>query len=91
MMFETGSKTEYLLEEIKLLLKSKNRVEQYSEFSAFKLLAGILQAAVIFCLVVAIWYKLSPTGKDNAVFTAIGFAIVLQLMSLTLFIMQKDR
>jgi len=90
MMFETGSKTEYLLEEIKLLLKSKNRVEQYSEFSAFKLLAGILQAAVIFCLVVAIWYKLSPTGKDGAVFTAIGFAIVLQLMSLTLFIMQKD-
>jgi D-glycero-D-manno-heptose 1,7-bisphosphate phosphatase len=89
-IFETGSKTEYLLEEIKLLLKSKNRSEQYSEFSAFRLLAGVMQAAVLFCLVVAIWYKLSPNSNDSAVFTAIGFAIVLQLMSLTFFIMQKD-
>jgi D-glycero-D-manno-heptose 1,7-bisphosphate phosphatase len=89
-IFETGSKTEYLLEEIKLLLKSKNRAEQYAEFSAFRLLAGVMQAAVLFCLVIAIWYKLSPGGNDSAVFTAIGFAVVLQLMSLTFFIMQKD-
>lgn len=90
MIFETGSKTEYLLEEIKLLLKSRNRAEQYAEFSAFRLLAGVMQAAVLFCLVIAIWYKLAPSGSDSAVFTAIGFAIVLQLMSLTFFIMQKD-
>jgi len=88
---ETGSKTEHLLEDIKLLLQSRHRNEQFSEFSAMKLMAGILQVLVGFCLVVGIWYKLSPTGKDNAVFTALGFATVLQLMSLTLFIMHKDR
>ncbi|MDD5011185.1 MAG: HAD-IIIA family hydrolase [Phycisphaerae bacterium] len=85
------SKTEQLLEEIKLLLKSHHRTQQFEEFSAMKLFAGILQLFVLFCLVVAIWYKLSPTGKDNAVFTAIGFAITLQLIALTLYVMHKDR
>jgi len=88
---ETGSKTESLLEDIKLLLQSRNRTEQYTEFSAIKFTAGVLQTLVFFCLIVAIWYKLSPTARDSNVFSAIGFAIVLQLMSLTFFIMHKDR
>ncbi len=86
----TANKTEQLLEDIKLLLKSHHRNAQFSEFSAMKLVAGILQVLVAFCLVVAIWYKLSPTGKDDAVFTAIGFAMVFQLIALTLYVMHKD-
>ncbi|PKL46851.1 MAG: hypothetical protein CVV39_06650 [Planctomycetes bacterium HGW-Planctomycetes-1] len=85
------SKTEQLLEEIKFILKSQRRSEQFTEFSAMKLFAGVLQVLVMFCLVVAIWYRLSPAGKDNAVFTALGFAITLQLIALTLYIMHKDR
>jgi D-glycero-D-manno-heptose 1,7-bisphosphate phosphatase len=87
---ESG-RTEQLLEEIKFLLKSHHRSEQFTEFSAMKLFAGVLQVLVMFCLVVAVWYKLSPTGKDNAVLTAIGFAITLQLIALTLYVMHKDR
>jgi hypothetical protein len=86
-----SNRTEQLLEEIKLLLKSHQRNEQFSEFSAMKLIAGVLQVLVLFCLVVAVWYKLSPTGKDNAVLTAIGFAITFQLITLTLYIMHKDK
>jgi D-glycero-D-manno-heptose 1,7-bisphosphate phosphatase len=86
-----SSRTEQLLEDIKLLLKSHQRNEQFSEFSAMKLLAGVLQVLVLFCLVVAVWYKLSPTGKDNAVFSAIAFAIVFQLITLTLYIMHRDK
>jgi D-glycero-D-manno-heptose 1,7-bisphosphate phosphatase len=86
-----SNRTEHLLEEIKLLLKSHQRNEQFSEFSAMKLIAGVLQVLVLFCLVVAVWYKLSPTGKDNAVLTAIGFAITFQLITLTLYIMHKDK
>ena len=56
-----------------------------------KFTAGIIQVLVLFCLVVAVWYKLSPTGKDNAVFTAIGFAMVFQLIALTLYVMHKDK
>jgi hypothetical protein len=80
-----------LLEEIKLLLRGRNRDELYSDFSTFKLFAGVLQIAVPFCLVIALWYRMSPTGRDGAVFTALGFAIVFQLMALTLYIMHNDR
>jgi D-glycero-D-manno-heptose 1,7-bisphosphate phosphatase len=86
-----SNRTEQLLEDIKLLLKSHQRNEQFPDFSAMKLLAGILQVLAMFCLVVAIWYKLSPSGKDAAVFSAIGFAIVFQLITLTLYIMHKDK
>ena len=86
-----SNRTEQLLEDIKILLKSHQRNEQFSEFSAMKLIAGVLQVLVLFCLVVAVWYKLSPSGKDNAVLTAIGFAITFQLITLTLYIMHKDK
>ena len=56
-----------------------------------KLLAGVLQVLSLFCIVVAVWYKLSPTGKDDAVFSAIGFAVVFQLITLTLYIMHRDK
>lgn len=86
-----GPRTEQLLEEIKLLLKSRHRQELYSEFSSFKLIAGILQIVVPFCLVIALWYKMSPTDKDSAVFTALGFAIIFQLIALTLYVMHNDK
>ncbi|MFA5292271.1 MAG: HAD-IIIA family hydrolase [Phycisphaerae bacterium] len=86
-----SDRTEQLLEEIKLLLKSHQRNEQFTEFSAMKFTAGVIQVLVLFCLVVAVWYKLSPTGKDNAAFTAIGFAMVFQLIALTLYVMHKDK
>ena len=86
-----GPRTEQLLEEIKLLLKSRHRQEQYSEFSSFKLIAGILQIVVPFCLVIALWYKMSPIDKDSAVFTALGFAIIFQLIALTLYVMHNDK
>jgi D-glycero-D-manno-heptose 1,7-bisphosphate phosphatase len=87
----SSQKTEQLLEEIKLLLKSRHRDELYSDFSAFKLFAGILQIVVLACLFIALQYRMSPSGADGAVFTALGFAIVFQLMAITLYIMHNDR
>jgi len=87
----SDSKTEHLLEEIKHLLKTRHRQEQYPDFSFFKFFAAFLQIIVPFCLVVALWFRLSPTGKDSAVFTALGFAIVFQLMALTIYIMHKEK
>jgi D-glycero-D-manno-heptose 1,7-bisphosphate phosphatase len=87
----SGTRTEQLLEEIKLLLRSRRREELYSDFSALKLFAGVLQIVVLFSLVIALWYRMSPTGRDGAVFTALGFAIVFQLMALTLYIMHNEK
>jgi hypothetical protein len=53
-----------------------------------RLLAGIVQILVLFCLLVTAWFMMSPESKPNSVFTALGFAIVLQLMALTFYIMQ---
>jgi hypothetical protein len=86
-----GSRVEQLLEEIKLLLKIRHRDEQFSDFSAFKLFAGFLQIVVLACLFIALRYKISPTGQDGAVYTALGFAVVFQLMTITLYIMHKDK
>jgi hypothetical protein len=88
---EVSTKTEKLLEDIRLLLKSRNRDELYTEFSIFKLFSGFMQIVVLGCLFIALRYKMSPNQEDSAVYTAIGFAIVFQLMALTLYIMHKDK
>ncbi len=69
-------------------LKSIQRADMFGEFSIMRFMAGIVQIVVLFCLLLTIWFLMSPTRQDNAVFIALGFAMVLQLMSLTFYIMQ---
>jgi len=83
--------TEALLSSILVQLKSMQRNEMFGEFSVMRLLAGILQVLVLFCLLVTVWFLMSPERQDNMVFIALGFAIVLQLMTLTFYIMQGKR
>ena len=72
-------------------LKSMQRTEMYGEFSIMRLMAGILQIVVLFCLLVTVWFLMSPERQDNFVFMALGFAIVFQLMTLTFYIMQGKK
>jgi D,D-heptose 1,7-bisphosphate phosphatase len=84
-------KTEELLSNILIQLKTMQRAEMFGEFSVMRLLAGILQIVVLFCLLVTVWFLMSPDRQDNFVFFALGFAIVLQLMTLTFYIMQGKK
>jgi len=68
-------------------LKSMQRTDMFGEFSIMRLMAGIIQILVLFCLLMTIWFLMSPNRQDNSVFIALGFAMVLQLMSLTFYIM----
>jgi D-glycero-D-manno-heptose 1,7-bisphosphate phosphatase len=86
-----ADKTEALLSSILVQLKSMQRTEMFGEFSVMRLLAGIMQILVLFCLLVTVWFLMSPERQDNMVFIALGFAIVLQLMTLTFYIMQGKR
>jgi len=82
-------KTIQLLEAILGQLKKMQRAEMFvGEFSITRLMAGIVQIVVLFCLLVTIWFLMSPTRQDNSVLIALGFATVLQMMALTLYIMQ---
>jgi D,D-heptose 1,7-bisphosphate phosphatase len=82
-----GDRTEELLNNILRHLKSMQRTDMFGEFSIMRLMAGIIQILVLFCLLITIWFLMSPNRQDNSVFIALGFAMVLQLMSLTFYIM----
>ncbi len=83
----TGDRTEQLLKSINKQLKSMQRTDMFGEFSIMRLIAGIIQIIVLFCLLISIWFLISPNRQDNSVFIALGFAMVFQLMSLTFYIM----
>jgi len=86
-----ADRTEELLSGILGQLKSMQRAEMFGEFSFMRLLAGIMQILVLFCLLVTVWFLMSPERQDSSVFIALGFAIVLQLMTLTFYIMQGKK
>ncbi len=83
-----GDRTELLLNNILRQLKRMQRDDMFGEFSIMRLLAGIIQIAVLFCLLITIWFLMSPDKQDISVLIGLGFAMVLQLMSLTFYIMQ---
>ena len=86
-----ADKTQELLSSILGQLKSMQRTEMFGEFSIMRLLAGIVQIIVLFCLLVTVWFLMSPDRQDNLVFIALGFAIIFQLMTLTFYIMQGKK
>ncbi len=86
-----GRSTEQLLNSILEQLRSTRRAEMFGEFSIMRLMAGIVQVVVLFCLLIAIWFLTSPAERGNSVLIALGFAMVLQMMSLTLYVMQSRK
>jgi len=83
-----NSKTEQLLERVLEQLKNMQRTDMFTEFSVMRLIAGIVQIIVLFCLLVTIWLLMSPARQDSAVLIALGFALLFQMMALTFYIMQ---
>jgi hypothetical protein len=64
-----------------------HRADMFGEFSAMRLIAGIVQILVLFCLVATVWLLLAPNRQNSSVFTGLGFALLFQLMALTFYIM----
>jgi len=83
--------TEQLLANILEQLRRMQKTEMFGEFSLLRLLAGIVQVFVPFCLLLALWFLMGTNRQDNNVFVALGFAAVLQLMALTFYIMHGLR
>lgn len=83
-----ADRIEELLTGILTQLKAMQRDEMFGEFSAMRLIAGVVQILVLFCVLVMIWVLMSPQRQDNSFFIALGFAVVFQLMALTFYIMQ---
>ena len=86
-----GEGTEQLLSAILAQLRSMQRADMFGEFSIMRLMAGVIQVIVLFCLLISIWFLMGPARQDNSVLIALGFAMVFQLMSLTFYIMQRRK
>jgi D-glycero-D-manno-heptose 1,7-bisphosphate phosphatase len=86
-----ADRLETLLNAILGQLRSMQRNDMFGEFAITRLMAGILQVAVLFCLLISVGLLMRPTAQDSSVLIALGFAMVLQLMALTLYIMQKRK
>jgi D-glycero-D-manno-heptose 1,7-bisphosphate phosphatase len=85
------TRTEQLLASILEQLRRMQKTEMFGEFSLLRVLAGIVQVFVPFCLLLALWLLMRTNRPDNDIFLALGFAIVLQLMALTFYIMNGRR
>lgn len=78
-----------LLREILNHLKEGSRENLYHDFSVAKLFAAIIQVVAIFCLLLSVWLMMDSSKSELSMFKPLGFAIVLQLMCLTLYIMDE--
>jgi D-glycero-D-manno-heptose 1,7-bisphosphate phosphatase len=83
--------TQQLLASILDQLKSMRRTGMFGEFYVSRFVAGLLQGLVFLCLLICIWFVVSPSRPLNPILISLGFAILLQLMALTFYIMQGHR
>lgn len=84
-------KTHRVIEEILRQLKNTRRTDMFDEFSATKLLAGLVQVLVFFCLLISLWFLLDHTRDITYVYTTLGYAMVLQLMAIAFFLMRNRK
>jgi len=87
-----GAKAEQLLAGILEQLRGLRKDEMFTaEFSLLRLIAGILQVFVPFCLLMAVWFLMGTTRQDENVLVSLGFGAVLQMMALTFYVMHGRR
>ena len=75
---------EDMVAEILHNIKRKERESQFTDFSVFKLIAATTQLAVIITLIISVYVMLSANFTNNETLIPLAFAIVLQLITLTL-------
>jgi D-glycero-D-manno-heptose 1,7-bisphosphate phosphatase len=87
----TNVTIERLGREIIEQLRRMQKAETFDEFSLVRVLAGIVQVFVPFCLLIALWLLMSSDQQTANIMIALGFATVLQIMALTFYIMRGRR
>ena len=83
-----AGRTNRLLEEILRHIKEMQREGMFEEFSMAKVIAGIIQAIVFLCLFLSLVFLTDDSKSASSVHTMIGYAIVLQLMVVALYMMR---
>lgn len=76
----------HILRELKAINRDRNAP---AEFSIGKLMAGVVQMLVIFCLVVAFWFATSPEPKTGATQNCLLLALIFQTLTITLLLIHR--
>ncbi|MCK5271169.1 MAG: HAD family hydrolase [Sedimentisphaerales bacterium] len=76
----------HILRELKAINRDRNMP---AEFSIGKLMAGVVQMLVIFCLVLAFWFGTSPEPKTGATQNCLLLALIFQTLTLTLLLIHR--
>ena len=84
----SGEGAQQLLCSILEQLRRMQRDDMFGEFSITRLLAGVVQIIVLGCLLISIWFLLRPVRGEDSIMISLGFAMVFQVMALSLYIMQ---
>ena len=86
-----GEESEVLLRQILRELKTLNRHQHFEEtdFSIPKLLAGVVQLAVLACLILAVAFGIGPESKSDTVHSCLFLAMIFQTLTLTLLIVHR--
>jgi D-glycero-D-manno-heptose 1,7-bisphosphate phosphatase len=84
-----SSHTETLLHDVLTHLKMAYKLGREEDFSIWMIVAGACQVLAVGCLVVAMWFFLDSTRTSDSTLVMLGFAGVLQLMTLTFFLMRN--
>ena len=87
----SGNTTHHLLNSILEQMKNTQRTDMFVDFSIMRMLAGIVQMIVLLCLLISVWFLMSPARQNDQVLISLGFAMVLQMMALTFYIMQRRK
>jgi len=85
---QTDTKTflAHILRELKAINRDRNAP---AEFSIGKLMAGVVQMLVIFCLVLAFWFATSPEPKTGATQNCLLLALTFQTLTITLLLIHR--
>ncbi len=80
-----------ILQEILHLLRSRHRQDLYEDFSFFRLVAMITEMLSLFCLIASIWLWFDSDRPISSAQMMVGYALVLQLVTIALLLIKKDR
>jgi len=84
-------RTEQLLETILTHLKGVQRAQKFTDFSIMGMLAGLVQMVVPLCLLISIYFLITPPRQDYSILISLGFAVLFQLMALTFYLMHSRK
>ncbi len=76
----------HILRELKAINRDRNMP---AEFSIGKLMAGVVQMLVIFCLVLAFWFGTSPEPKTGVTQNCLLLALIFQTLTITLLLIHR--